>query len=148
MENAVVISGCSGGGKSTLIAELSRRGFAVVSEPGRRDREQAHTLKSRWIFFDRSLVDAYAALADATRDISVTESLLRRDRYHPTVFLTPPWPEIYREDAERRHDFEAAVTEFERLATIYPALGYSLVLLPKAPVEDRADFLLAKLSGN
>ena len=36
MENAVVISGCSGGGKSTLIAELSRRGFAVVSEPGRR----------------------------------------------------------------------------------------------------------------
>ena len=105
-------------------------------------------MKSRWIFFDRSLVDAYAALADATRDISVTDSLLRRDRYHPTAFLTPPWPEIYREDAERRHDFEAAVTEFERLAKIYPALGYSLVLLPKAPVEDRADFLLAKLSGN
>ncbi|MFN7091054.1 MAG: AAA family ATPase [Allorhizobium sp.] len=179
MENAVVISGCSGGGKSTLIAELSRRGFAVVSEPGRRivaeelagdgkslpwvslenfarraidlgrrDREEVHTLKSRWVFFDRSLVDAYAALAHATGDISVTDSLLRRDRYHPTVFLTPPWPEIYREDAERRHDFGAAVTEFKRLATIYPALGYSLVLLPKAPVEDRADFLLAKLSGN
>ncbi|MDR3098336.1 MAG: AAA family ATPase [Paraburkholderia sp.] len=32
----VVISGCSGGGKSTLLAELARRGHAVVEEPGRR----------------------------------------------------------------------------------------------------------------
>jgi predicted ATPase len=32
----VVISGCSGGGKSTLLAELARRGYGVVEEPGRR----------------------------------------------------------------------------------------------------------------
>lgn len=32
----VVISGCSGGGKSTLLAELRRRGHNVVEEPGRR----------------------------------------------------------------------------------------------------------------
>jgi predicted ATPase len=32
----VVISGCSGGGKSTLLIELSRRGYATVEEPGRR----------------------------------------------------------------------------------------------------------------
>ncbi|WP_430985828.1 AAA family ATPase, partial [Escherichia coli] len=32
----VVISGCSGGGKSTLLAELKARGHAVVEEPGRR----------------------------------------------------------------------------------------------------------------
>ena len=31
-----VISGCSGGGKSTLLMELARRGHAVVDEPGRR----------------------------------------------------------------------------------------------------------------
>ena len=36
MNRFVVISGCSSGGKSTLIAELSRRGYAVVEEPGRR----------------------------------------------------------------------------------------------------------------
>ena len=179
MENAVVISGCSGGGKSTLVAELSSRGFATVPEAGRRivaeelagngeslpwvslesfarkaidlgrrDREEVRKQKLRWIFFDRSLVDAYAALAHATGDISATDELLSRDRYHPTVFLTPPWPEIYSEDAERRNDFEAAVAEFERLKMIYPALGYSVVLLPKIPVEDRADFLLARLSDS
>lgn len=36
MERLVVISGCSGGGKSTLLAELARRGHATVEEPGRR----------------------------------------------------------------------------------------------------------------
>jgi predicted ATPase len=36
MNRFVVISGCSGGGKSTLLAELGRRGHAIVEEPGRR----------------------------------------------------------------------------------------------------------------
>ncbi len=36
MDRFVVISGCSGGGKSTLLAELARRGLAVIAEPGRR----------------------------------------------------------------------------------------------------------------
>lgn len=178
MQNAVVISGCSGGGKSTLIAELSRRGFAAVQEPGRRivaeelrgdgkalpwvslesfarkavdlalqDREKARACQSNWIFFDRSLVDAYAALADATDDIDVLHVLRCEHRYHSTVFLTPPWPEIYKQDTERQHDFDSAIGEFERLATFYPQLGYSVVLLPKIAVEARADFVLATLSN-
>jgi predicted ATPase len=36
MERFIVISGCSGGGKSTLVAEFARRGYATVKEPGRR----------------------------------------------------------------------------------------------------------------
>lgn len=31
----VVISGCSGGGKSTLLSELNKQGYCVVSEVGR-----------------------------------------------------------------------------------------------------------------
>lgn len=33
--NYVIISGCSGGGKSTLLSELANRGYSVVLEPGR-----------------------------------------------------------------------------------------------------------------
>jgi predicted ATPase len=36
VDRFVVISGCSGGGKSTLLEELAARGYAVVEEPGRR----------------------------------------------------------------------------------------------------------------
>jgi predicted ATPase len=32
----VVISGCSGGGKSTLLAELGRRRHSIIEEPSRR----------------------------------------------------------------------------------------------------------------
>ena len=35
-ERFVLLSGCSGGGKSTLFAELQARGYHVVGEPGRR----------------------------------------------------------------------------------------------------------------
>jgi predicted ATPase len=32
----VLITGCSGGGKSTLISMLNEKGFNTVTEPGRR----------------------------------------------------------------------------------------------------------------
>jgi predicted ATPase len=36
IDRFVVISGCSGGGKSSLLEELGRCGYATVEEPGRR----------------------------------------------------------------------------------------------------------------
>ena len=43
----VVVSGCSGGGKSTLLAELALRGYAVFPEPGRQIvKEQLSTYDS------------------------------------------------------------------------------------------------------
>lgn len=36
MNHFVIISGCSGGGKSTLLDELKQRGYPVVPEAGRR----------------------------------------------------------------------------------------------------------------
>ena len=36
MNRFVVISGCTGSGKSKLLAELGRRGYTVIEEPGRR----------------------------------------------------------------------------------------------------------------
>ncbi|KMS52516.1 ATPase [Novosphingobium barchaimii LL02] len=172
----VVISGCSGGGKSTLLAELARRGHDVVEEPGRRviaetlagdgsalpwidiqafarraievslrDRAEAQRHKG-WVFFDRGLIDAAVALEHASGK-PVAESFCRKHRYHREVFLTPPWPEIYRHDADRRHDMTAALDEYERLLAAYPHLGYDVVILPKASVEARADFLLERLGA-
>jgi predicted ATPase len=76
----VVISGCSGGGKSTLLIELDRR--------------------------------------------------------------TPPWPEIYVTDSERRHGLNAGVAEYRRLLDVYPSLSYEVTILPKVSVHERADFVL------
>jgi predicted ATPase len=176
VDRFVVISGCSGGGKSTLLAELARRGYTVVEEPGRRivqeelggsgaalpwvdgaafarramavalvDRTAARRL-SGWVFFDRGLIDAASALQLATgqRDL---DSIGALHRYHRRVFFAPPWPEIYATDAERRHGLEAAIVEYDRLLTVYPSLGYEIILLPKVSASERADFILSALSG-
>ena len=174
MHKFVVISGCSSGGKSTLLAELSRRGYNVVEEPGRRlvnekamsqgvalpwvDMSEflrrciAIALADRasvgspcdWVFFDRSLVDAAASLQYLTGE-SALAMLGQAYRYHHRVFLTPPWPEIYVTDTERRHDQTAALAEYSRLLKAYPSLGYEVSILPKVSVAERADFILEML---
>jgi predicted ATPase len=175
VDHFVVISGCSGGGKSTLLTELSRRGRAVVAEPGRRivqaelkgdelalpwvdgaafarrviemaiaDRDRVGALKG-WVFFDRGLVDAASGLQHVTGE-QVLGPLGQPYRYHRCVFLVPPWPEIYVNDPERRHGFDAALEEYARLLEAYPALGYNVVVLPKMGVSERADFVLDTLA--
>ncbi|MDP9590316.1 UNVERIFIED_ORG: putative ATPase [Shinella zoogloeoides] len=170
----IVLSGCSGGGKSTLLDELRRRGHATVEEPGRRivqaelaaggsalpwrdmaafahraiDLALADRARMQdhpgLVFFDRGLIDAACAL-EAHGGERVLEGLAAAHRYHRKVFLTPPWPEIYAGDAERRHGFDAALEEYEQLEQAYPRLGYETVVLPKVSVEARADFVLARL---
>ncbi|WBV41764.1 AAA family ATPase [Pseudoroseomonas cervicalis] len=170
----VVLSGCSGGGKSALLAELARRGHAVVEEPGRRivqaERAEGGTalpwidlaafarraialaLADRaaaqgqpgWVFFDRGLVDAAAALEHATGEPAL-ERLGRAHRYHGTVFLTPPWPELYATDAERRHSLADAIAEHQRLRRAYARLAYRSLELPRIGIAARADALLRAL---
>jgi len=170
----VILSGCSGGGKSTLLAELARRGFATVEEPGRRivkqelagggralpwvdpvgfsrraiakaleDLEAAARYEG-WVFFDRGLIDAAAGLQHNTGEPAL-ETRVSPWRFHSQVFLTPPWPEIYETDPERRHDLGEALAEYARLLRVYPALGYEVVILPKISVAARADFLVEAL---
>jgi predicted ATPase len=170
MERFVVISGCSGGGKSTLLAELGKRGHSIVEEPGRRivkqelqqggkalpwedasafahraiamalaDRAAAAALNG-WVFFDRGLVDAVAALQHLTHEPALA-AIAQEHRYHQTVFLTPPWPELYVNDPERRHSIEVAEAEYARLLEFYPALGYRISVLPKIGPSERAHFI-------
>ena len=108
------------------------------------DRASAAALDG-WVFFDRGLVDAAAGLEHLTGE-QVLATLGRAHRYHRHVFLTPPWPEIYVTDLERRHDFNAALAEYSRLLEAYPSLGYEFIVLPKVGVVERADIVLTTLA--
>jgi predicted ATPase len=171
----VVISGCSSGGKSTLVAELRRRGYAAFDEPGRTIvREEAtrggdalpwgnaekfvHGCIAlgleQWdvaaahevAFFDRSLVDAFNALETMARPAPARFATVLHDRrYHRQVFMAPPWAEIYMTDNERKHGLGEAMAEFESLLRFYPRQGYETVMLPKIGVAERAAFVLATL---
>jgi predicted ATPase len=175
MENFVTISGCSSGGKSTLLVELRRRGFATVEEPGRRIVAEelkrggnalpwedavaflrrvievsladraAVDASAHWVFFDRGLIDAAAPLQRLTGERLVESLGLVYPAYNKRVFFAPPWPEIHTLDQERRHSFAEAVAEYNRLTEAYLSLGYDIHVLPKVSVAERADWILASL---
>ncbi|GHC66821.1 AAA family ATPase [Limoniibacter endophyticus] len=171
----IVLSGCSGGGKSTILDALRNKGFPTIDEPGRRivrhemkqggkslpwddpeafaraaidlaiEDHEAARAQGGVVFFDRSLIDAASFLRVVTGEEST--SLIERYPYARSVFLTPPWQEIYVTDAERKHGFDDAIAEYERLVRDYSALGYEPIILPKTGVRERVDFILDALEA-
>ncbi len=100
-------------------------------------------------FFDRGVPDVVGYLR--LMNIPVPEHMRRASakfRYNRTVFIAPPWREIFRQDRERKQDFEEAVRTYEALSATYAGLGYELVEIPRLSPEERALFVLDRLHDN
>lgn len=174
MVQRLVISGCSGGGKSTLIAALAERGCQVVREAGRElVREQlaaggkdlpgtpgfTRALLARAcaqydsvadatgpVYFDRSMIECLSWYDENDQMTQERRDLIVHRRYAAPVFLTPPWPEIYVTDAERTHGLDAAIEEYDRLAAAFPRYGYETIEIPRTSVAERVNFILRHTS--
>lgn len=161
-------------GKTTLLGELSRRGFRTMAEAAReviRERisrglpprpepalfatqilerdirsYRAADDRAQPVFFDRSVVEALAMLAEAAPlPEAERDDMLARFAYHRNVFVLPPWRAIYANDAERDQSFEEAERVDARVRACYRDAGYVLVEVPRAPVAERAAFVLRTL---
>lgn len=171
MTRFYLITGCSGGGKSTLVAALRTEGHSVVEEPGRRivaDETARGGTALPWVdpaqfartavavaradlsaaaaspgpvFFDRGLIDAAVALHHAA-GVPLEDTLRGTRHYADPVFLAPPWPELFTSDAERRHGFPEAEAEFRRLEAALRQIGHRCVKLPKVILSERVSFVL------
>lgn len=181
MNKLVVITGCSGGGKSTILSNLRKKGYSVIPEVGRELVKEQLVKKSGitpWenpnafceLLIERSIAAYYAAskIMNAKDDvvfldrcilegISYYQSLdihnankydhfIDELRYYPVIFVTPPWQEIYCVDDERKHSFEEALIEHERVLKLYPQCGYRIIDLPKKSVEERLEFILSSIA--
>ncbi len=101
------------------------------------------------VFFDRGIIDTlcYATLIG----LGVSQKMdnyANHYRYHPTVFILPPWKEIYQTDSERKQGWEEAVSTYRHMGKIYRKYAYEITEVPKAPVERRVDFILAAINKN
>ena len=95
------------------------------------------------VFFDRGVVDVagYLRLLGLPLPRHVRKAI-ETYRYHRRVFIAPPWEEIYQLDRERKQNFEEAVRTYQAVAAAYTEFGYELIEIPRAPVEQRARFIL------
>jgi predicted ATPase len=97
-------------------------------------------------FFDRGLPDLIAYLEVGGRSVpAVCYRAAAQHAYHAEVLLTPPWPAIYVNDAERWQTFSESVALYDRLVITYQRLGYQLLELPLVPVPERVLFVEAWL---
>lgn len=95
------------------------------------------------VFFDRGITElvGYCRLIgiDVPEHVRKAAELYR---YNGTVFLAPPWPEIYANDPLRRQDAEEAMRTSALAGAVYAEYGYTVVEIPKLPVKERATFVV------
>ena len=97
------------------------------------------------VFFDRGVTE----LAGYHRMMGLPvpahfRTAAEKFRYNTKVFVAPPWPEIFANDSERKQSLGEAVRTHDAAVKIYAEYGYEIVPLPKASVEERLRFILAK----
>ena len=100
------------------------------------------------VFFDRGIADvaAYLRLVGIPVPQHVHEAVLKF-QYNSKVFIAPPWREIFHTDTERKQDFAEAERTYDALVSTYSELACQLVELPRASVEERVKFVLARISA-
>ena len=94
------------------------------------------------LFFDRGIPDTYGYEVLMKFDIEKPlADAVSRYRYNPTVFILPPWQEIYETDSECKQDFREAVDTYNVMRRIYKESGYDPIDVPCLKVSQRADFV-------
>ncbi|MFT4172471.1 MAG: AAA family ATPase [Rhodocyclaceae bacterium] len=173
----VILTGGPGAGKTSLLHELHKRGLPTFEEAARSIIKARRAIglpsrpsamefaeqilradidnyeraeKLRLAFFDRGIPDALAMmLRVAPARHGELVSLSQNYAYYPSVFSLPPWEEIYANDDERDQTYEEAGRVYDELNAWYRACGYTVIVVPKISVSERADFVLGMLrKGN
>jgi len=110
-----------------------------------RSYREAAALAGR-VIFDRGIPDTIGYLELCGLPVPPHfEAAARAFRYRGEIFVAPPWPGIFANDTERRQSPAEAEATFVAVSAIYRRLGYRLIELPRAPVDVRADFLIAHI---
>jgi predicted ATPase len=104
--------------------------------------DEAARLPPQITFFDRGIPDiaAYAVRFGVSPDKFYLAA--REHRFNTTVFVLPPWKEIFVTDELRRKTFEEYREFHEMIVDAYKRVGCQLVEVPLASVEERVEYVL------
>jgi len=107
---------------------------------------EAHKSDNDLIFFDRGIPDVHAYMNHfGTKYPEMFLEKSKKYRYN-TIFLLPPWKEIYITDDERYESYELSISIYNQLKAAYTALDYEIIEVPHSSIMIRADFILKQLN--
>ena len=116
-----------------------------------RDTEKyvAQPQTSKWVFFDRGLIDALGLLQEVSpMPGEELQAMLTKYPFHRLVFVLPPWQAIYAKDAERDQTYTEAVEVYEKILRWYHFCRYDVHEVPRLPVSERARHVLQVLAAS
>lgn len=122
--------------------------FSKLLLEGRIDQYLKAGLKKQHIvFFDRGIPDVFGYLNYLKMDypdIYVRQSL---DHKYDTIFMMPPWQDIYITDNERYESYEQSMIIYNELIYAYNSIGYPIITVPEGNITARVQFILDTLKS-
>lgn len=104
--------------------------------------------KDKPVFFDRGIPELVGYCHLIRYEVpQYLYNAVKSYHYNNNVFIAPPWKEIYSHDTERKQSWEEALETYHRIENAYKELGYQLIEIPKASVNERVAFILEHLSN-
>ena len=99
------------------------------------------------IFYDRSIIDSITYMVYDKEIIPEKYITTAKEmRYYPKVFITPYWDDIYVNDEHRKEPSEKAKQLEKYTIDCYKDYGYEVVLIPKASITERVNFILNSIN--
>ncbi len=172
-----IITGGPGFGKTYLIEELRKMRFLcsdefareiIVSQleiggellPWKNPKLFQEQVLSKRIDFYESVPENTIAFADrgipdqmayaSYKGFEVSERMMKisdEHKYASTVFIAPPWYEIFKNDQLRTETFSEAVKIDEHIRETYSILNYQIIELPLFSVNERIEFILQNIQN-
>ena len=106
-------------------------------------RDYEATKRTDLVFFDRGIPDILAYLKVGGLPVEKHfDDAMRQCRYEKTVFLLPPWRDIYVQEPARWQTFEESERLYEEIRRVYTTEGYRITELPIGSVAERTNFIL------
>jgi predicted ATPase len=107
---------------------------------------QSANLYNSIAFFDRGIPDIIAYLKFSNIKIDdIFYSAIDQYKYNPTVFMAPPWEEIYINDDARNETFAESKIIYAALSDIYKECGFNVIELPLISVQERVAFVKSSI---
>ena len=110
-----------------------------------KQHQEVGHFKKTILFYDRGLPDITAYM-DFT-NVSYPKSFhttCNKHRYD-TVFILPPWKDIYTQDNERYETYEEAEKIHKFLIQSYQKYGYEVIVVPFGTLKERMKFMITHL---
>ncbi len=126
--------------KPLLFSELLLEGRKKQFESA---KKEAHEI----VFLDRGIPDVLAYMHYIGDSYPSFFDLACKEHTYSSIFILPPWEDIYESDNERYENFEQAQLIHNHLVETYEKYGYSIIEVPKDTVENRIDYILNALQS-